>query len=243
MPGKNKKQWRFIKKGTSTSSAQQPLPSSMGTPSWSIYQNITELPLSRWMDLTIDGYTKALVKEGNPPADALIKAEHQIRIQYADARGDHHYRMYINLMNEIGVLEISLNQINFIINTLRTVYQPLLAKELNILLTTSFVFDVKNAEAYDKMLDRCANRAKGIKINLDLKTIAFKKLEEKYQTGANTNATREYYMGALIVLSDDAGYPLPDSITVWEFLERVRRYNKKNEPKLKPVKNGRGFNK
>jgi len=107
---------------------------------------------------------------------------------------------------------------------------------LNKLLHTNIVFDVNNAEQYDGNLLRCLNRSKSIKINIDLKKIALSKLEEKYNS-KDGKATREYYMGILISLSDEAGYHLQEDITVWEFCERIRRYKKAAET-LKNKKNG-----
>jgi hypothetical protein len=210
----------------STTSPKQAKPLETTSPSWSIYRNITELPLSRFIDLTVDGYLRAIVKEGNPPEIELKKAESVIRIQYADASGDHQYKMYCTLLKEITDLEITLLEIHSLVNTLKEVYHPFLAKALNELLRSNLVFDVMNPEEYDRNLIRAINRSKGIKINIDLKTIAFKAVETKY-TESGGKATREYYMGILITLSE--AYPLSDNITVWEFCERIKRFNKKHE--------------
>jgi hypothetical protein len=229
---RRKKLWRSTKKVTDMPSSNPKEQLKSESPSYSIFQKITELPLSRWIDLTVDGYTKAIIKEGDPPQIELIKAENNLRIQYADAIGDHEYRLYCSIAKEITEQQIILTQIQNLVDTLRGVYQPVLAKELNRIMRTSFVFDVHNGVEYDKTLDRIINRSKGIRINMDLQTIRLKKLEEKYQSGGKP--TREYYIGILLTLSDAAKRDLSDSMTVWEFCERIKRHNKANE--IKPLK-------
>ena len=235
MPKNRTRRWPFTAKGTSSDSASNQSQISSDTKSWSIYRNITELPLSRWSSLTADGYLQALAKEGTPPETELKAAEHEIRLQYADAAGDSQYRLYVNLVNEISRLEITLAQIESLITTLRSAYHPILAKELNGLVGTGFPFNVNKPAEYDRDLDRGYRRSRGLKITLALKSTSLVEIEKKYK-GGETKSTREYYMGALIVLSDDAGYPLSDQITVWEFLERIRRYNKKFAQPLKRKK-------
>lgn len=237
MPKSNNRRWFFTKKGTNTGTAQSQLPGKTDTPLWSIYRSINELPLSRWMDLTVDGYLHAIVKHGNPPELDLKIAAHELRLQFSDAAGDTQYRMYVNMVNEVNRLEVLLKQIESLIKTLREVYQPVLAKTLNELCGTSFRFDVTNPEQYDKELDRCYRRSRGYNLTISLKKASLAEMEKKY-SGSHAEASREYYMGSLIALSDDAGYPLSDQITVWEFLERIKRYNKKFTPTLKRRKNG-----
>lgn len=239
MPSNKTRRWPFTKKGMITGTASQKSQAAPDIKSWNIYRRITEMPLARWIDLTVDGYTKALVKEGEPPEHELRIAEQDLRIQYSDAAGDQQYRLYINLSKEITELEITLLQIEKLIDTLRTAYHPVLAKELNRVGRFSLVYDVTKPKQYDENLDRAFRRSRGLNVTLQLKRIKITEIEKKYSAKNGGPVTREYYMGMLIVLSDEAGYPLNDQITVWEFLERIRRYNIKHTPPLKlKKKNG-----
>lgn len=227
MQKKIKSRWPFTKKGINTPSSQPTPQSPADTKSFSLYHHITELPLSRWMDLVVDGNRFALIKSGEPPLDELYKAEAALRMQYADTIGDNEYRLYCNAINKITRQEITLAQVQSLVAALREAYVPAFEQPLNRLLLTSFKLDVTNPDEYDKTLQRALNRSKGIKLTIDLKRLSIAKLEEKYTGGTGQKASREYYMGILIDLSDAAHYPLSENITVWEFCERIRKHNKK----------------
>lgn len=239
---KIKSRWPFIelRMVISPLSTQASRPSS-ASPSWSIFRDIHEMPLARWIALTVDGYEGAVVKSGNPPRHELLEAIHNLRTQYADAIGDGEYRLYCNLIKEITELELTLTQIDSLVGTLRNAYTPVLAGALNRLLRTSFTFDITRLEDYDRNLDRCLNRAKGYKISVDLKKASLAAIEKKHKN-AGATPTREYYESVLITLEDEAKFPLdPESLTVWQYCERLRRYNKKSE-QLKAQANGRRGN-
>lgn len=222
------KLWPFTKKAQITSTPKQEKPSPEDSLSWSLYQHINEMPLSRWMDLIVDGYSGAVVKSGNPPEHEIAKAENELRIQYADAIGDAEYRMYVNAIKEVASLEMTLSQIHNLVRALADTYVPQFVKALNKLLHSNLVFDVTKPQEYDESLQRAIRRSAGLKIRRDLKQAALVKMEEKYNgTG---KVSREYYLGVLISLSNDAGFRMNENdITVWEFCERIKRLNRKNE--------------
>lgn len=180
------------------------------------------------MDLIVDGYSGAVVKSGNPPEHEIAKAENELRIQYADAIGDAEYRMYVNAIKEVASLEMTLSQIHNLVRALADTYVPQFVKALNKLLHSNLVFDVTKPQEYDESLQRAIRRSAGLKIRRDLKQAALVKMEEKYNgTG---KVSREYYLGVLISLSNDAGFRMNENdITVWEFCERIKRLNRKNE--------------
>jgi len=192
------------------------------------------------MDLVCDNYLKALVIKGDPPIEILVETDYNLRTQYADAIGDHEYLHYCNLLIETIRLETTLVQIENIVKVLKECYNKVLANLLNRLCSSSFDFDITNYEDYTNKLQRCLNRSKSLKINIDLKKMALEKLEAKQ--GKGSNPKREYFLGTLITLSDDSGYPLrEESVTVWEFCERIKRFNKKID-QLKLSNHGRRQN-
>ena len=232
MRKKIKRPWPFTKKEASISSLKPTGPEDL--PLSGTFRDITELPLSRWIEFTVDGNRKALIKEGNPSDAELFEAEQRLKLQYADAIGDYEYKHYCRKIAEVTRDEMTLEQIRLLVKNLSEVYVPYFAEQVNKLLSYKFAFDVNNPEQYEKDLKGAIQRSKAIKINIDLQNIAIKKMQEKYSQGGS--ASREYFAGMLITLRQDAGYHiLAEEITVWEFCEMIRRYNKSIETlKTKP---------
>ena len=216
--------WPFIRKENliSTAKQQQPLPTI--TPSGKWYQNITELPLSRFIDVTVDNNIYALVISGHPSLDDLYSAWGNIESQYADAMGDSEHKLYLSLFKEIHTLTATYRVIHEIVNVLREVPHEGLKAELNSLVGTSFKFDFADPEKYHAELTRCLKRSKGLKIQIDLKMASFAAIEERFK-GKGSKPNREYFFSILITLTDHAKIRIDDSITVYEFCERVTRLN------------------
>jgi hypothetical protein len=187
------------------------------------YQHITELPLRNYVDCVVNGNYKALVISGNPSEYDLLLAWSNIQQEDADASGDHEHRLYITLFKEVTLLKVTLQTIHYLIEILQEVYYEPYTVELNNLLKTSFKFDQTDLSKYHETLRRCYNRSKGLKIDLEIKLIQFKAIEKKNQD-TGKKPTREYFQSVLITLSDHAKYPIHDSITVWEFRDRIRRF-------------------
>jgi len=193
------------------------------TPSSRWYQNITELPLNRFIDVLVDNNYAALIVAGYPAQEELLLAWAGIQSEYADAIGDHEHRMYVSLFKEVTQLGLTLQTIEYLVEILEQVYDPKLGAMLNKLLLTTFKFDPADPEKYHATLKRCLMRSKGIKIDLELKRGQLKAMEKKNdETG--DKPSREYFQSILITLSDHAQYPIHDSITVFEFCTRIKRY-------------------
>jgi hypothetical protein len=209
---------------------------------WALYRDITELPLSRWIELNVDGNTDAIVKQGNPPSYDIAGTIILLRQQYADAVGDHEYGLYCNLLRELSSIEIRLKMIYSLIETLGNAYHPYFANELNLLVKKQFAFNVYDKVSYESDLQGALMRSKEYSILLNLKKLRFEAIQKKYLE-AGVKAGREYYLNILITLEDDAKREIdPEKITVWAFCERIRRFNKKSEhltPKVKQKANGR----
>jgi hypothetical protein len=189
-----------------------------------LYQHITELPLRNFIDCSVNDNYHALVISGHPTEQELLFAWSNIQQEYADAMGNHEHRLYITLFKEVTILKITLQTIHCLIEILQEVYYEPYAAELNKLLRTDFKFDHTDQNKYNETLRRCFNRSKGLKIDLELKLIQYKAIEKKNQE-TGKKPTREYYQSILITLSDYAKYQLQDSITVYEFCDRLRRFN------------------
>ena len=156
----------------------------------------------------------------------ILKAEADLRVKYADAMGDAEYRDYCNTIREITRLEIELKQIHTIVGVLRDAYVPGLVTDLSRLMAQPINLRPGDTDRYDETLDKVLRRAKAKKMLKDLAEIKLHKLETKYQ-GKTGQVTDEYFDGLLISLSDSVGFRLDDSMSVWEFCDRIRRTNEK----------------
>lgn len=213
------------------------MPTDTDQPSGKWYQHITELPLRNFIDCIVNGNYHALVIAGNPSEHELLLAWSNIQQEYADVMGNHEHRFYITLFKEVTLLKVTYQTIHYLIDILKLVYYEPYTIELNKLLRTTFKFDHTDAKKYHDTLNRCYNRSKGIKIDLELKLVQFKAIEKKNQE-TGTKPTKEYFQSILITLSDHAKYPVTDSITVYEYGERVCRFIKYRE-QLETMKHGR----
>lgn len=217
--------WQFTKKVLCTSSSTPSMPMSKGTQSSKWYQGIATLPLSRYIDVAVDGNYSALIISGFPSQLELQLAWSKIQQEDADAAGDHEHKLYISLFTDINAIKIKLIEVRELVKNMVNVYHHSFADRLNNLLLTNFKFNPEKPEEYFKLLQGCLNRAKGWQLDLELKEIHFKAIQEKNET-KGVKLTREYFQSILITISDHAKYPLiSDNITVFEFRERIKRYN------------------
>lgn len=232
MAKKNKRTLRYIRKDLN-GSLQKPISSLENIPVSKYYNTIHQLPLRNYIDLTVHSNIYALVISGHPTIEELQIAEDKISRQYAEKMGDAEYKLYRKLFDEINVLTANVNAANVLVDELRSFYVKQFADKLNALFFTSVVFDITNIEDYDAKLNVFHNRIAGIKLNLDLKQINFKAIDDKYRTEGK-KPTEDYYVSMLIALSDNAGYAITDQVKTIEFCERIIRAQKKpKQPALR----------
>lgn len=187
------------------------------------YRHITELPLNRFIDCLVDGNIYALVITGKPSDEELMDAWVDIQAEYAHAVGTNEYRLYVGLLREVLILGAAMAQIDCFISLMEEFYHPEILSRLNKLLRTSFTLDPSDNEKYKATVKRFRMRSKGVKIDLDLKEIQLEGMKKKME-GSATKPDRAYFHSVLVTLSDHAKYHITDSLTVFEYCERLRRY-------------------
>jgi hypothetical protein len=225
MPKKTRYQLPSTKKVLNGSSHQQKKPLGVAIQQSNIYRSINALPLHKFIDCIINQNLAAIIISGLPTQQELSIAWALILQQYSDAIGDNEHRLYANRTKQLAIETINYNLVIGLVDVLRKEYSKDLCNELNKILSTTFKFDYTNKENYEKDLSRCFNRAKGFKISIDLLQMQVNELEKKFQNKEGTKPTVEYYQSTLITLSDHAKYPINDNITVFEFCERIKRFN------------------
>src|ERR1044072_6283374 len=90
---KMKNRWPFTKKEQNTESVTPSRHMQTTIPSAKWYHRITELPLSRFVDCLVDDTIYALVLSGKPTDEELNAAWVSIQGEYAEAIGNHEYRL------------------------------------------------------------------------------------------------------------------------------------------------------
>jgi hypothetical protein len=216
-------------------STHMQLGSDLSSAKW--YLHITELPLNRFIDVVVDQNYAALIITGFPPIEALMASWLQIQSEYADAVEHQEHKLYVSLFKEIALLTVNLQTINYTVEMLEHGYYPELVPILNKQLSTSFQLDPNDQVRYAATLKNWIMRSKALKINLDMKQLQLEAMQGK-PTEPGRKPTREYYQSVLITLSNHVKYPVQDNITVYEFCDRLKRYNRECEEHSKPIKQG-----
>lgn len=188
------------------------------------YRSIGKLPLFKFIDCVVDNNLRALITTGEPTQEELQAALLEINSQYAEAIGDAEYKLYLSCFKELTILTLKLQAIGAMIETLKMFPHAELFDMLNSMLQTDFKFDFNNPDEYFHLLKRCFQRASQYRIQLGMKQLVFEGIKQKFSESKAPN--REYFQSVLITLSDHAKYPILDSITVFEFCERIHRLNR-----------------
>lgn len=225
--------WLFTRKQANGSTATPSTPIEIATQSSKWYLSITDLPLNKYIECVVDGNLSALIISGYPTQEQLEAAWLDIAEQYADAMGDAEHRMYIKLYKELVYLNIEYKQILSLIEVLTIVVYKPFEQKLNELLFTNFSFTANR----EKELDTCFRLSKSTLLKIDMKKAQLDGLKEKGDDTDKT-PTREYFQSILITLSDYSKYPVQETITTYQFCERVKRFTQFVE-KQKAEKNGR----
>lgn len=180
--------------------------------------------MNKLIDCDVDKNLSALIISGFPSEDQLTISWALIQTEFADGIGSNEHRAYLNLLAEIVNLRKKIAIINDMIALLREAWYAGFAKILNKELHTSFVFDHANPQEYKALLDRCKRRTAGLELNLDLKELRFEEIKQKNEVPGK-GRSREYYHNHFINLSDHARFPVLDTISGYEFVTRLKRFN------------------
>jgi len=222
------KRWRYTKKDLSGTIAppSKPLPEVMPTPS--LYLSINELPLSSFIICYIDHNLSVLIKSGTPTQEELESTWDKIYEEYVYAVGDNENKLYLKLYKELCELATKIHLIRRLVEILQEyrvkVFEDILNKELG----SNFKFDPFKPEEYDKLLQKCYNKSKGLVIRYDLNDIQFKAVEKgQKKKDKGQKPTKEYFSGILNALSSIHKYRIIASqITTFEYIDLIRLTNK-----------------
>ncbi len=186
----------------------------------------------------MDDNLYALIINGHPSIEELRSTWASILADYTDRLGTEEYKLYASCYKEITLLELTISQIEILAGggkdkngqpvpgLLSKCYSAELCEELNKLLRTQIVFNPEDQPSYQEALMKCQRRTWSIRVRLDLKRTQFEAIKKKQEGGAGQATGRDYFISVLIKLSDHARYPIQDSVTVFEYCERIIQLNK-----------------
>jgi hypothetical protein len=187
------------------------------------YKSIVDLPLNKFIECYVDENLYALVISGDVEKQNLTDAWENIVLEYNDAMSDAETKMYISLLKETSLLQAKYKLVEMAILRLSIAYNKEMHDDLNNFTSSNLLLDPSKPDEYKKELEKAGRRSKSMLIQYELKRNQLAAMEEKNQV-KTTKPTREYFQSVLITLSDFAKYELKDTITVYNFCERVRRY-------------------
>ncbi len=128
MQRKNKKRLASIAR--LARQAAPALPVSSPTNSWKLYRRTTDLPLDHFITAYCDEDLTALVREGNPPAEAIAQAWDTIQLEWEEKMQDDTYKDIEDIVKEINGYKTQYNAIRTIVEVLRFMPVPAWVEEL-----------------------------------------------------------------------------------------------------------------
>lgn len=221
------------------------------------HSSIYDMPLKVYIRCTVDKDLSALIISGAPDEELLTDAWYKIQMDYHDIIGDaslkNYLRCFQKLYNYNSLLQESEHLREIIPQVI--VHMIIIGKEfhsypemqairekfvgrVNKIHTSRFPF---SDESHSNDCKRVRSLENGISLKRDIEALKLEQLE-KTTDADKKPVTREYFFSTLITLTDHSKIKLDDSITVYEFAQRIKRYQDFCQQQ-NLTKNGRGINK
>lgn len=218
MQKKRAGRWQFIKMKRANGPTAMPSPPPPNASlSGELYQTLADLPLSRFIDVSVDGNFSALIKSGTVDLPTLLLHWIDLSQQYNEMVGGNDSLIKARILRDITVLSITIEQVYKIVDTLIMVtYEPLEDKLCDLLNTRI------NFTDRQKAIDRALRLVKQFELKLEMKRDQYDTLQKKSEDNEE-KPTREYFKAWLITLSDWKGYQLTEAISTYDFCERIKR--------------------
>lgn len=213
---------RYVKKDSTTLSVKQERQFKMDSSLPKYYQHITELPLKNFIDFVVNDNVYALIISGNPDVIDLQLQWHEISQEYAEAIGDSEQKMYAILLRDYTIASANFELVRNGIKILKLIHHPSICETINKVVGVSLKWSV---ETYDNDIKSAYRRSKAFKVKADLLKVSLESMNSKDRIAP----TKEYFQKILIALSDKAGFYISDSITTFEFCERIKQFNEYHE--------------
>lgn len=221
------KLWPYIKKVLSGSIAQPTKQEKEVLDTPNLFQSIAEISLYNFLNCHVHGKLSYLIISGKATQEQLENCWQKLYEDYVYAIGDNEQRLYLRLYREVAELATKIHVIRRLIEILYNYRVKAMENMLNEELKTNINFDPSKPAEYDKSLQKCYNKSKGLIIQYDLKNIQLKSIEKNQNKGKNEKPTWEYFAGMINVLRIIHKCPLDMKvITPYDYIDLIRLTNK-----------------
>lgn len=193
--------------------------------------SIYKLKYAAFKEMMFEGSLSLLVEEGEVSQDELNNTWNDILAQYSEAMGsDGNDLNYYSTVRDYLWLKRKYEKTCDYIYILKIIFVPEWMKQLlkvvQKTLPADHVIDPKNIDEYFTLLNDCEQRAKGLRINLDIAEISLQaELKKREQNSEIGKPTYESFQRIEINLdlhfSMNVDY---NSISVFKFCELCKRY-------------------
>lgn len=196
----------------------------MKTASWSIYLDLKELTLDRFIDCYCNGNYSRLVKSGNPPEVELLSAWEQIQNKYVEIVGGEDFADRVNVVTQIQELSRKVEMVEALIEVLSIAPTEGLYLQLY-----EFGYSLPKLPYNEDSIERlCRMITAHMKRDVAQIQVLAKQLEE--QTPKGYKITEDVFYKILVEIADAFKVVLKENETsVMAFAMYVRRYKEKAE--------------
>ena len=196
----------------------------MENESWSIYHDLKELTLDRFIDCYCHGTLERLIKSGTPPQDNLIEAWANIQQKYIETIGGEDYSTKVNVITTINELSSKVERIEALIEVLSIAPTEGLFMQLY-----EFGYSLPKCDYCEANIERlCRQVTSHMKRDVAQIQLLSKQIEDG--SSAEQKITEDVFYRILVEISDVFKVVLKENETsVMAFAMYVKRYKDKAE--------------
>jgi hypothetical protein len=192
-----------------------------------IYDDLTKIPLSAFLDCYLDGKLESLCYEGSPENDldkqVLASTWERVQEQFAMKMGNSEQRMFLKLLCEVNELTANINLASTLINTMAHSYHKILGNLLNRILKSDLKWPDAGRDEINHLLKRSTSMIKPLEMRKQIKQAALDVMEKKLGTNKRTPPTREYFDLLVNLIEEHFSVPVSYDITTSRFVDKLKR--------------------
>lgn len=190
--------------------------------SWSIYQDLRELTLDRFIDAYCFGELSKLVKSGNPPIEELEASWAETLKKYTEIIGGEDFHSKMNMITKVNDLVFKVHRVEALMEVLNIAPTEGLFRQLY-----EFGYVLPSLEYNEPNIARlCKIVTSAMKRDVAEIQVLSKSLDEGK---ADTKATPETFYNILVEISEAFKVVLTEDINVMAFAMYIKKYKDKVE--------------